>query len=102
VAADRLVEQNRTDKNTIDLHGVSVKDGVRIALREVWAWYDGLGEFRVKEAKRKGGFEVITGVGRHSTKSGISPLRQAVCKELVNDGWMVEVRTGRFVVLGRR
>ena len=100
LVADRLVTERRTD-DMIDLHGVTVKDGVRIALREVRAWYGRLGEFKVREAKRRG-FTVVTGLGRHSSRAGVSPLRQAVCRELVNDGWMVEVQTGKFVVLGRR
>ncbi|SPO04801.1 uncharacterized protein DNG_07486 [Cephalotrichum gorgonifer] len=97
-AAHRRVAESRT-ADCIDLHGVSVSDGVSIAQQAVRAWYDGLGEYRAREARR--GFTIITGLGRHST-GGVSRMRQAVCAALVNDGWRMEVGTGKFVVTGRR
>lgn len=97
-AAHRLVAERRT-KDCIDLHGVTVRDGVRIAKGAVKSWYDGLGEYKARDARR--GFTVITGLGKHS-KGGVSMMRQAVCAALVNEGWRVEVGTGKFIVTGRR
>lgn len=98
-AADLWVQRNRTP-DMVDLHGVLVHDGVRIALREVDNWYSSLpGEFRAREARK--GFTVVTGLGRHS-QTGVSRLRGAVCAGLINGGWKVEVGTGRFTVTGKR
>lgn len=98
-AADLLVaSQSRT--NSIDLHGVTVADGVRIARRDVRAWWDGLGEYRLRKA-RENGFSVITGLGRHSS-GGVSQMRRAVAAALVQDGWNMRVETGHFVVTGRK
>lgn len=98
-AADALVNQQSTSNQT-DLHGVYVRDGVRIALQRVNAWWQGLGEGRTRRAKQEG-FTVITGVGKHSA-GGVSQLRQAVAAALLQDGWKLTVETGRFVVNGRR
>ena len=97
-AAQALVAERRT-ADTIDLHGLTVSDGVTIALGAVREWYDELGEYRAREAKR--GFTVITGIGKHSS-GGVSRMRQGVCSALVKAGWKVEVGTGKFVVTGRR
>ena len=96
--AEYRVDQSST-KDQIDLHGVTVQDGVNIALSRVWSWWNGLGDERVRKAKD--GFTVVTGIGRHSA-DGRSRLRSNVCKALVADGWRVEVLTGRFLVTGRK
>ncbi|KAF7547892.1 hypothetical protein G7Z17_g7414 [Cylindrodendrum hubeiense] len=98
-AADLLVEQ-QSSSSSIDLHGVYVQDGVRIARQKVQAWWSGLGEFRAEKARQQH-FTVITGLGRHSA-GGVSQLRQAVAAALLQDGWKMQVETGRFVVKGRR
>ncbi|KAH7151720.1 hypothetical protein B0J13DRAFT_247167 [Dactylonectria estremocensis] len=98
-AADLLVEQ-QSNSSSIDLHGVHVQDGVRIARQKVQAWWAGLGEFRTGKARQQR-FTVITGLGRHSA-GGVSQLRQAVAAALLEDGWKMQVETGRFVVEGRR
>ncbi|PHH82927.1 hypothetical protein CDD82_4250 [Ophiocordyceps australis] len=98
-AADILVEQQST-VDSIDLHGVLVHDGVRIALQRTRKWWQELGEFRTRIAKEHG-FTVITGLGRHSS-GGVSQLRKAVAAALLQDGWKLHVETGRFVVTGRR
>lgn len=98
-AADLLVEQHST-ASSIDLHGVYVQDGVRIARQRVQAWWSGLGEFRTQKARHHT-FTVITGLGRHSA-GGVSQLRQAVAAALLQDGWRMQVETGRFVITGRR
>ncbi|KAK1779696.1 hypothetical protein QBC45DRAFT_325288 [Copromyces sp. CBS 386.78] len=98
LASEQLVDQKST-YCSIDLHGVTVIDGVRIAKDRVWRWWNNLGEHRHSKAKLEG-FTVITGVGRHSS-GGVSRLRQAVGAALKNDGWKVETLTGQFYVTGR-
>lgn len=97
-AARALVAERRT-ADSIDLHGLTVSDGVATALGTVREWYDGLGEYRARDARR--GYTVITGIGKHSS-GGVSRMRQGVCSALVKAGWKVEVGTGKFVVTGRR
>lgn len=97
-AADVLVADN-SSRDVVDLHGVTVPDGVRIAKERAWLWWNGLGEYRDQEARR--GFTVITGLGRHSA-SGVSRMRQSVAAALIEDGWKVSVETGRFTITGRR
>ncbi|KAI1074174.1 hypothetical protein F5B20DRAFT_466433 [Whalleya microplaca] len=98
IQAGYLVDKNSTS-DTIDLHGVTVQDGVDIAVDRVWRWWDSLGEDRARKAKQ--GFTVVTGLGRH-TSDGRSRLRSNVFKALVTDGWKVEVLTGSYLVTGRR
>lgn len=98
--AQQLVEeQSRHTPLQIDLHGVTVLDGVRIAKHRVQLWWDSLEGNRELRAKKEG-FTVVTGVGRHSA-NGISRLRQAVGAALRNDGWKYETLTGSFRVIGR-
>ncbi|EMR67853.1 putative smr domain-containing protein [Eutypa lata UCREL1] len=96
--AEYMVDQKST-KSMIDLHGVTVQDGVDIAKDRVSRWWDSLGEDRARKAKE--GFTVVTGIGRHSS-DGRSPLRINVFKALVADGWKIEVLTGSYLVTGRR
>ncbi|KAI1370000.1 hypothetical protein F5Y08DRAFT_291947 [Xylaria arbuscula] len=96
--ASMLVDQQSTG-DIIDLHGVSVLDGVDIAIDRVWGWWNSLGENKVQKA-RTNKLEVVTGYGRHS-KDGTSPLRSRVFKALVQDGWKIEVLTGSCLVTGR-
>ncbi|KAK3394927.1 hypothetical protein B0H63DRAFT_426919 [Podospora didyma] len=97
LAEQHVDRQSTADK--IDLHGVTVLDGVRIAKHRVWRWWDSLGEFREAKARRDS-FTVVTGVGHHSA-NGVSRLRQAVGAALKNDGWKVEVGTGQYFISGR-
>lgn len=98
-AADFLVNEQSTSRN-IDLHGVRVQDGVRIAKQRAQAWWEGLGEMRVRKAREQS-LTIVTGLGRHSA-GGVSQLRQAVAAALLQDGWKIQVETGRFVITGRR
>jgi hypothetical protein len=98
IQAGYIVDYSSTT-NQIDLHGVTVQDGVGIALDRVWRWWNSLGEYRAHEARE--GFTVITGLGRHNA-DGKSRLRSNVFKALVADGWKVEVQTGKYLVTGRR
>ncbi|KAK4128106.1 hypothetical protein N657DRAFT_584740 [Parathielavia appendiculata] len=102
VRASQAAEAHVARQSTatlVDLHGVFVMDGVRIAKQRVWAWWNGLGENR-KALARQNGFTIVTGVGKHSA-GGVSRLRQAVGAFLKNDGWKVETLTGKFYVTGR-
>ncbi|KAK6957040.1 hypothetical protein Daesc_002325 [Daldinia eschscholtzii] len=99
VEANYLVDQQSTE-DTIDLHGVTVQDGVEIALDRVSKWWRGLGEERVRKAKTHG-LTVVTGIGRHSS-DGRSPLRTNVIKALVADGWKVQIQTGSCLITGRQ
>ncbi|KAG5973824.1 hypothetical protein E4U55_000260 [Claviceps digitariae] len=99
-AADLLVDQQST-RDSIDLHGVLVHDGVRIARQKVQDWWQGLGEMRAKKVREQGGFTVITGLGLHSA-GGVSQLRKSVVAALLQDGWELKPHTGKFVVTGRR
>jgi hypothetical protein len=102
--ADFLVDRQSTG-DTIDLHGVTVQDGVEIALNRAWRWWNGLGEEKLRPRGGSGGnkaeLRIVTGIGRHNP-DGRSPLRSHVFKALVADGWMVEVLTGAFLLKGRR
>lgn len=95
---EALVEEQSSGGH-IDLHGVPVADGVRIALEKTHLWWANLGENRAKKA-REAGFVVVTGLGKHSA-SGVSRLRQEVGAALKREGWRVKVETGQFVVTGR-
>lgn len=96
-AADALVDSQSTSLD-LDLHGVSVRDAVRIARERVTAWWvalkgtePGLGS--------KGGFRIVTGMGKHS-EGGRGKLGPAVGKMLVREGWKVEIGEGVLVVRG--
>ncbi|RYP64306.1 hypothetical protein DL769_006721 [Monosporascus sp. CRB-8-3] len=97
VEAEYIVDQKSTS-DMIDLHGVTVQDGVDIALDRVWRWWESLGEDRARRAKE--GFTVVTGIGKHNP-DGRSPLRINVFKALIADGWKVGVLTGSCLVTGR-
>ncbi|KAI2628835.1 hypothetical protein GGR54DRAFT_588987 [Hypoxylon sp. NC1633] len=96
--ANRRVD-SQSRGNMIDLHGVTVQDGVDIALERVWKWWQGRGEQEGREPRPE--FEVVTGLGRHSD-NGISPLRVRVSKELAADGWKMSILTGSFLITGRQ
>ncbi|KAF3761757.1 hypothetical protein M406DRAFT_265985, partial [Cryphonectria parasitica EP155] len=93
-----LVDENSSAQH-IDLHGVPVADGVRIALERTQLWWSSLGENRVKAAREEG-FTVVTGLGKHSA-GGVSRLRQEVGAALKREGWRVRLETGQFVVTGK-
>lgn len=95
---DALVDEQSSHEH-IDLHGVPVADGVRIALERTQSWWSSLGEDRAKRARD--GFTVVTGLGTHSV-SGVSRLRQEVGAALKREGWRVRTETGQFVVTGKQ
>ncbi|KAI9372914.1 hypothetical protein BJX61DRAFT_505464 [Aspergillus egyptiacus] len=101
-AADALVDSQST-WNSLDLHGVSVQDAVRITNLRVSQWWDSLGDSKFMrgndgEAARNG-FRIITGLGRHS-HDGTSRIGPAVAKMLAREGWRVEIGQGVLTVVG--
>lgn len=89
-AADSLVA-TQSSKFECDLHGVNVKDAVRISREKVTAWW--------AEGGRGGGYRIVTGAGHHSV-GGRAKLGPAVGKMLVREGWKVEVGGAFLVVRG--
>lgn len=104
--ADALVGATRTH-DLIDLHGVFVADGTRIAMQAIREWWDQMeNDPRVERLGRSGlakerPFKIVTGQGRHSD-GGRSKLRPALLKTLGEDGWLLKVGTGHFDIIGRR
>ncbi|QDS72389.1 hypothetical protein FKW77_008592 [Venturia effusa] len=101
--ADALVSRQSTSTQ-LDLHGVNVKDAVRIASHRVQQWWDNLGEAKIKGGGRPGvgaGYQIITGVGHHS-QGGVGKLGPAVFKSLASQGWKVEAasHSGCLIVKG--
>ncbi|EJT73686.1 hypothetical protein GGTG_07542 [Gaeumannomyces tritici R3-111a-1] len=88
----------------VDLHGVTVRSGVEIALERTREWWRAVGDreavSRGVTAKREPLY-VVTGAGKHSV-GGVSRLRKAVGVALARDGWIAEARTGEYVVTGRK
>lgn len=96
-AADALVTSQST-RLDLDLHGVGVKDAIRIARERVTAWWAALKDTEPGSAP-KGGFRIVTGMGKHS-EGGRGKLGPAVGKMLVREGWKVEIGEGVLVVRG--
>jgi hypothetical protein len=104
VEADTLVE-SQSSPTQLDLHGVGVKDALRIASAKVWGWWEGLGESKVRVGGGRNGvgdgYRIVTGIGRHS-EGGRARLGPKVCRKLVEEGWKVEVGSGFLTIMGRR
>lgn len=101
VVADALVSrQSRVGE--VDLHGVNVKDAVRITRSKVEEWWDGGAAEWARQGKVQGdgGLRIVTGVGRHS-EGGRPRIGPAVGAMLVKEGWKVEVGQGVVLVRGR-
>ena len=97
-AADALVA-GQSSRTHLDLHGVNVQDGRRIAKERVTAWWHELGESRISGRGVAAEYRIITGVGYHS-EGGKSKLAPAILKMLMQDGWKVRVDTGVLIVTG--
>ncbi|KAI1004823.1 hypothetical protein K3495_g3397 [Podosphaera aphanis] len=95
-AADSLVA-SQSSPTHLDLHGVNVKDAVRITRERVTSWWHELGESRTTNLRHE--YKVITGTGTHS-EGGKSKIGPAVAKMLIREGWKVEMGTGFLVVTG--
>ncbi|EME48402.1 hypothetical protein DOTSEDRAFT_76059 [Dothistroma septosporum NZE10] len=99
-AADQLAASQSTQKQ-LDLHGVDVLNGVRIAQEKAEQWWRNLGEHRVDGRRgaeeRQAGYNIVVGLGRHS-EGGRSKLGPAVSRALRNAGWNIE-QTGAVIVV---
>lgn len=94
-AAEQLVNENSSG-NTLDLHGVTVEQAVKITRERVTAWW---ALPKSADSRKTGQFHVITGMGRHS-KNGDSRLGPAVSKMLMRERWRIQVNQGYITVLG--
>lgn len=95
---EAMVDQTST-ANKIDLHGLPVADGVRIALERTRLWYNGLGENRERRAREED-FTIVTGLGNHNS-GGVSRMRQEVGAALRRDGWRFVTGTGQYIISGK-
>lgn len=93
-----MVDQSSTS-NKIDLHGLPVADGVRIALERTRRWWSNLGEDRARRAKEDV-FTVVTGMGNHNS-GGVSRMRQEVGAALRREGWRLTTGTGQYFISGK-
>ncbi|KAL8833108.1 MAG: hypothetical protein Q9170_004490 [Blastenia crenularia] len=100
-AADARVG-SQSKAGEVDLHGVNVKDAVRIAQDRVEDWWEAEGREWARAGKIMGGkgLRIVTGVGRHS-EGGRGKLGPAVGAMLVREGWKVEVEQGVINVTGK-
>ncbi|KAF7892013.1 hypothetical protein EAF00_008315 [Botryotinia globosa] len=101
-AADELV-MSQCWNGGIDLHGVGVRDAVRIAREKVTIWWVSeerrrLGGGYVRAGPQEG-FKIVTGVGNHS-EGGKGKLGPAVARMLIKEGWKVQVGSGALLVMG--
>jgi hypothetical protein len=103
-AADSLAAR-QSSATQLDLHGIDVLNGVRIAQERVEAWWSGLGESRVNGRTgaddRGAGFRIVVGAGTHSV-GGKGKLGPAVSKALKSEGWRVEPAGAVIVVKGKQ
>lgn len=103
VEADSFVA-SQSGSNYLDLHGVTVANATRIAKTRTQAWWNSLGEQRIRDwGNARGGvgegYRIVTGLGRHS-EGGRSKIGPAVMKTLISEGWKIEVGTGELLVTG--
>lgn len=100
LAANRLVAQN-SSKNILDLHGVSVRDAMRIVEEEITKWWARVEVVRERgEVKAVENFVVVVGRGNRS-KTG-SKLGPSVSAWLRRNGWGFNEARGELVVWGLR
>lgn len=101
IAAEALVDQNSSG-DTLDLHGVTVKQAIKISRERTTQWW--VRESTNRERRRRGegkAFRVVTGYGKHST-DGKPRLLPAVSKMLIREGWDIQVQGGQILVWGVR
>lgn len=100
LASNRLVNQ-KSSANEIDLHGVTVKDAIRIVEEAVNAWWARCEVIKERgEIKAVECLEIIVGVGERS--KGGSKLGPAVGGWLRRNGWGFNEARGAFLVWGLR
>lgn len=86
----------------VDLHGLNVKDTVRVSRDRVETWWESEGRewARAGKVMNGNGLRIITGLGRHSA-GGRAVLGPAVGRMLNDEGWKVQVGEGVVNVVGR-
>jgi hypothetical protein len=100
IVATRLVAHQST-RNTLDLHGVGVKDAVRIVEEEVTAWWARVQVIRERgQVKALESFVII--VGRGERRRGGSRLGPSVGGWLKRNGWGYQEARGELIVWGLR
>lgn len=99
--ADEQVS-SQSKPGEVDLHGLNVKDAVRVSRDRVEAWWETEGRewARAGKVMNGGGLRIITGLGRHSA-GGRAVLGPAVGRMLNEEGWKVQVGEGVVKVVGR-
>ncbi|EPS41993.1 hypothetical protein H072_4046 [Dactylellina haptotyla CBS 200.50] len=95
IAAEALVNQNSSEY-TLDLHGVTVQQAIKITNERVTAWWV---KTNSTDSRALIPFHIITGIGSHS-KGGESRIGPAVSRMLIKGNWKIEVRPGNVTVLG--
>ncbi|KAF3909608.1 hypothetical protein AA313_de0206393 [Arthrobotrys entomopaga] len=95
MAAEALVNQNSSEY-TLDLHGVTVQQALKITNERVTDWWV---KTNSTDDKAITPFHIITGIGSHS-KGGESRIGPAVSRLLIKGNWKIEIRTGNIRVLG--
>lgn len=93
-AADAFAASQST-RLELDLHGMNVKDAVRISREQVTRWWHESGEERVDGRRVVGpgrAYKIVTGAGNHSVGGG--RLGPAVAKMLLSEGWRIQVGSG--------
>jgi hypothetical protein len=93
--ADTLVAAQSSD-GVLDLHGVTVREAVRISREKVLLWWETKGS-RGDSAE---GYKIVIGKGTHSV-GGKSKLGPAVGGMLIKEGWKFQARSGALVVMGQ-
>jgi len=100
IAANRLVQEN-SRKNSLDLHGVGVRDALRIVEEGVTNWWSHVEVLRDRgEIKAVEKFVIITGRGDRYKSGG--KLGPEVSRWLRKNGWGFEDEDGQIVVWGLR
>ncbi|PUU80321.1 hypothetical protein B9Z19DRAFT_1063570 [Tuber borchii] len=99
IAAEALVNQNSSG-DTLDLHGVTVKQAIKISRERTTQWWvrEGINRERRRRGEGKA-LCIVTGSGRHS-KDGQPRLLPAVSKMLIREGWDIQVQGGQILVWG--
>jgi hypothetical protein len=101
LSTNRLVAERRTRPNELDLHGVAVKDALRLVEEGITAWWARVVVIRERgEVKALESFVVIVGKGERSR--GGSKLGPAVAGWLRRNGWGFQEARGEIIVWGLR
>jgi hypothetical protein len=101
LSANCLVAERQTRPNELDLHGVSVKDAVRLIEEGITAWWARVSVIRERgETKALESFVVIVGKGGRNL--GGSKLGPAVRAWLRRNGWGFHEARGEIIVWGLR